>query len=92
MITKYMAKNFEWSSGKIEVVQVERETATSVFIDGSRVAKRSSYRCYFDTWDKAHAFLTEQAQANVDSARRRLELANAFAGNVKGMKNPEASA
>lgn len=42
---------------------------------------------YYDTWEAAHASLTDKAARQVANARRALEIANSFAGNVKGMRH-----
>lgn len=56
----------------------------------SRRDKRSSSDNYFPTWEEAHAFLMEQADAKLKNARRALEVAQSHHGNVKGMKKPAA--
>lgn len=85
LIKKYMARKSTF--GKlVEIVFVEKETEKSVWIRGRRIAKRSSYENYFDTFDEAKEFLTKYAESTLNSARRRLELAQGFAGNVKGLK------
>jgi hypothetical protein len=96
-ITKFKTGGF--SGGLIEAVQVEKETAQSVWINSwtfkgagtgpaRKHAKRSQYDNYFDTWQEAYQFLLERAISRVLSARRELDLANSHLGNVKGMKAP----
>lgn len=70
----------------IRAVNVEKETSTSVWINGQVRRKVSSNKAYFDSWEKAKAWLLEWAESNAASARRDLEVANAKLGNVKGMK------
>ena len=41
---------------------------------------------YFDNFLEAKEFLTEQAEENLKIARLRLQQAQGFAGNVKGLK------
>jgi len=68
-MTKYRTK---WR--QIEAVDVEKESDCSVWINGRREAKSSSFKYYFDTWDEAKAHLTMQAErrlAQADSARAR---------------------
>ncbi len=87
MITKYKTRKATF--GKlIEPVQVQKETEASVWIDGRRIAKRTQYDNYFDSFDEAKAFLTEYAENMLNSSRRSLERAQGFAGNVKGLKAP----
>jgi hypothetical protein len=77
-----------------KIHEVARETASSIFKIGyngkeTREAKSSTYFKYFDTWEEAHEELNILAQRKLDSARRNLELAHSFVGNVKGMKCPQ---
>jgi hypothetical protein len=73
----------------IEPVEVEKETASSVWINGRRNNKRSGYDSYFDTWEEAKAYLLEQAERKVAGRRRSLEAANGELGNIRGLKKPE---
>lgn len=82
MIEKW--KTARWSEG-IKSVLVERETETSVFIDGSRRAKRTSYTSYHDTWDEAHAYLLEIAERELNASRKALEAAQGRHEKIKGM-------
>jgi hypothetical protein len=84
---KYKTKG--WGKGQIEMVEVDRETDSSVFIDGYRRAKRSSYDNFFDTWEDAHAYLLKKAENSASYARRNLEIANGELGNIRGLKNPD---
>jgi len=80
---------------KIEEVEVLRTTAQSVFFPKSRSgvkgkedrhAKHSDHANYFETWEEAKEYLMDAAENKLSGARRQLELAQAFHGNVKGMK------
>ena len=42
----------------------------------------------FDTWAEARAELLRRAEARLEPARRELQLAQAYHGNVVGMKEP----
>lgn len=53
-----------------------------------RSTRYSSYVCYHDSWESAHAYLITQAEGVVSSARRSLEIAYGKLGNIKGMKKP----
>lgn len=90
----------KWIRAKIEEVEVSRETEKCVFIAGKDVRGRpadhrenkvSEYYEFHETWEAAHTRLMEIANANVLSARRRLEEANSTLGNIKGMKCPQPS-
>lgn len=79
-------------------VDVIRETERCVFVPANgawhrgkterREAKVSEWHIYHATWEAAHEHLTQKSAGRVADARRSLELANAFAGNVKGMRKP----
>jgi hypothetical protein len=88
-ITKYKTI-FE----RIEVVEVERETADSVWVfryggeTARRAAKQTCFECYYDSWEEAHAALMVEAERNLEAARQALARAQGKYGNVKGMKAP----
>lgn len=94
MITK-------WKTGGhrhlIEKVEVVRETEKQVVLLVSRLysapierkeKKESTNVQYHDTWEAAHAYLMDNAQRAVESARRSLECAKGTLGNIKGLKKP----
>lgn len=87
MIVKYKTR---WD--KIEPVEVERETEGSVWVDGRRTAKTSTWASYFDSWAEAHARLVLEQEEAVASLRRQLESANGKLGQIRGMKPPKESA
>lgn len=84
---KYVTKGM-----RIEVTEIERETESSVWINGRRSAKHGAYENFFNTWDDAHSHLMKRAQSNVDQQRRILERLNGVLGNIKGMKRPDGAA
>lgn len=96
MLTKYKIKG-RYPEAKIEEVEVLRETAQCIFVPGNKTKsnptgerkelKMTEWAEHYDTWDAAHAALAAKAERQVTNARRRLELANSFAGNVKGMRH-----
>lgn len=75
-------------SPRIEEVEVERETDSSVWVSGRRRSKISEFESFFETWDEAHRHLMAVSHSKVDAARRDLERANSTHGNIKGMKPP----
>jgi hypothetical protein len=87
VITPTWYKVNKWYE-RVDAVRVERSTDKCVWVNGSRRARISDYEQFFQTWAEAHAALMEIAESRVCSARRALELANGFLGNVKGMKGP----
>jgi hypothetical protein len=72
----------------IDPVEVERETDSSVFINGRRHNKITSYECYFPTWEAAKEHLLQEHELKVLDARRRLQDASDKLGNMKGLKKP----
>ena len=96
MLTKYKIK-VRWPDAEIEEVEVVRETEHCLFLPAlptkrnpkgeTKELKFSEWHEYHDSWEDAHAALTTKANQNVQTARRNLELANSFAGNVKGMRH-----
>ena len=87
---KYVTETGRWRvEAKITEVEVERETESSVWVNGSRLQKVTGYHIYHDTWDVAHTYLLEKAKQKVEYARRQLEEHKSYLGNVKGMKKPE---
>lgn len=80
--------NFRWIGDGITPVECERESEQCVWINSRRIAKRSDYDNYFDTWEEAHAFLLGRAEGALQSARRMLGRAQGTHGNVKGMRKP----
>lgn len=88
----------KWRTGlghEIERVECTRESDKCVWFyddfwkDERKEHKSSSYVQYHDTWEAACEFLMLKAERRVMSARRQLELANSFLGNVKGLRKPE---
>jgi poly(3-hydroxyalkanoate) synthetase len=86
MIIKFRTGGF--SRSPIEKIKVERETEVSVWINGSRSAKDSSWHKYWDTWEQAHTYLLEKSERSLEAARKALEGAQGQYGNIKGMKAP----
>jgi len=84
---KYEVKSY---LNSIEEVKVERETDSSVWVEGRRRAKKAGYCGYFDTWEEAKNSLLNKAQKDVDAARSRLQRANSKLGQVKSLKKPRA--
>ena len=90
MSTKYVVDR--WSA-KITAYECTKETAEFVWLKGLHCAnvsdKKGKAGDVFDTWAEAHAELTRRAEASLIKARRVLEQAQGFAGNVRGMKPPQ---
>jgi hypothetical protein len=76
-------------SAEIEEVEVERETESSVWIDGLRFAKRSECYNYYGTWAEAKAALLKNQQLIVNSLKLSLQIAEERLGNVADMKQEQ---
>ena len=70
---KYMTQTGYYPS--IEVVEADRETDISVWIDGRRHNKMSDYDSYFDTLEQAKAHVVQWAVNNLDLQKKRVEVA-----------------
>lgn len=83
---------YEASFGTITPVKVSKTTDKTVTVTSGMMKsvrrKESDNSAYFPTWEDAHNFLMNQADIGVISARERLHLANAYYGNIKGLKRP----
>lgn len=78
---------------KIYEIEATRANDKSVWYLNSngnevRSNRHSSYECYHDSWEVAHAYLIDRAEKLCIGLRRSLEAANGTLGNVKGMKKP----
>jgi hypothetical protein len=94
---KYKIINWEHqSAAKIFAVPIIRETNAFLIVpvekakhnpEGEKkVKKQGSFHTYFDSWDDAHHALVKKAEARLERARRQLQEAQGFHGNVIGMK------
>jgi hypothetical protein len=82
-----MQKYQTCSFGKlIRKIEIERETGSSVWINGRRNSKQSNHHSYFNTFDEAKQHLLKKAQRKIESARFLLQRARDHYGNVKGLK------
>ena len=78
----------------IEIVEVERETDSSVWVKGSggKIERRNKIAGsdrYNDTWDDAHSFLLEQAISNFKYALRKLAICKSDLEAIQQMHKPE---
>ena len=83
MIIKYRAQIY---SRSIKNVEVERETKSSIWINGRRLAKRTKFENYFDTFDAAKNYLVNVASKKLMGARAGLEYAQGFMRDIKSLK------
>ena len=85
---KYVAKLL-LSFPSIETVDVERESESSVWLNGRRCAKRSSYENFCDTWQEAHQLFVDLAEKEKHAAERRLLYATENLKSVLAMKEQQ---
>lgn len=89
---KYRATHFQVTGAKIEEVEVTRETSAMVYLaGGKRENKKTEWHSYHPTWEAAHAALLAHAEDQLKAVRRRLQVAQSYYGNIKGMKKPEVA-
>lgn len=89
----------KWKTGRrneIERIECIKETEKYVWYvrsgsKASRCDKHSQHEQFHDSWDAARDYLLKEAADKVTNARRRLEDANGFLGNVKCLKRPEGA-
>ncbi len=67
-----MTTKYEACFGSVSAVEVERETAESVWIGGRRRAKDSSWRPLFDSAEAAWESLVYDAERSVEAAETNL--------------------
>lgn len=91
--TKYIISSYR---AEIKVYSCTKETAHYVWLESKSKDYKGQVRSFqqrkkgyvFDTWAEAHAALMRRADDALAGARRQLEQAQGFAGNVRGMKEP----
>jgi len=75
---------------RVEVVEVEKETADFVWIKGRRRRKESQYEQYHDTFDDAKLYLITRHLNSVSDAKNRLQVAKTYLGMAESLKSPDA--
>ena len=85
-MSKIMYKARAWYRPEILTVSIDGETEHFVKIGNRREKKRTDDTSFFETFEEAKAWLLEIFESRAKIARRNLEEANSYLGNVKGMK------
>ena len=67
------------------LIEIERETDKSVWIDGYRYLKQGGHE-FYDTWEEAQAKLEKSAQMFVCKAEKELEYMNERLISAKKLK------
>ncbi len=73
---------------KIFEGEVERETDSSVWIKGRQRSKRTTYDCFFDSFEEAKAYLVSGARKEVEQCKSSLHYARTRLGMVESLKEP----
>lgn len=83
-----MKKYIAYFGYKASITEVEcdRETESSVWINGRRRSKNGRHETIHDSFDLAKESLLAAADMELTLARRALERAHGKLGNIKGMK------
>jgi len=71
---------------KIEKIEVERETKSTVWIKGRAERKHGEYHDYHDTWKEARDFLVDNAYEHIDDKTNALEFAEKALDEVMAME------
>jgi len=85
---KYFAQiQKRWScQAEIKEIEVERETDSSVWINGRRNAKRSDWGNYYDTWQEAHDALLSRQRTHLSNLEGRFKSAFKVLTDIEAMK------
>jgi hypothetical protein len=79
---KYVTKDY---SNKIIAIDVERETDESVWINGRRNAKITSWARYHNTFDDAKTYLIEKKERVITRAKEEIHQAESAIGTLRKM-------
>ena len=82
-----MVLQYGFIKKEIKVVEVERETDSSIWINGRRNAKASSLEIYHDSWSAAKTYLLNSAKRKVASAESRLKACEEDLKRVEAIKD-----
>ena len=75
-----------WAYNDIKEVEVLRETDKSVWIGKFQHSKHSTNINYWDTWRKAHSYLTGVIQRKIDNLQRQLVAEEKKLAEIAGMR------
>ena len=84
-------KTHNYFDPKIDIVEVDRETAGMVFIKNRRYSKSSDFHSFFDTYEEAYAHLVRVNTKRVAMAQEKLDWAASRLAKVSELTNPELS-
>ena len=72
----------------IAVIEIDRCTTKSVWVDGHQQAKRTDWAVYHDTWELARKHLLYDAKESVADAETALKEAQSYEAHISGMVAP----
>lgn len=81
MITKYRAVTY--GCKPIAIVQIDRETDSSIWIDGSRKSKISENEGYFDIYSDARDYLITKIVKKIRAIEFRLDNQKKLLNKIK---------
>lgn len=81
------AIKFKTSWNRIERIEIERESASCVWVNGRKRAKHTSWESYFNSFEEAKASLVQEAEEEVESAKADLQRARSKLGNAQSLKD-----
>jgi len=87
MNKKYITKG-AWLN-KITSVTIDKETASSVWVDGRKKSKRSGYENYHDSFAEAKAFLMAECDDKMRQAQSQYDNAKAMKSKINELKEHE---
>ena len=70
----------------IKEVDVEKETASSVWINGQRFSKETKYQIYHDSFDDAKNYLLNQSNKDIATKKHQLAMAEKKLLTIKNLK------
>jgi len=68
-------RSTRWKGGEIKEVEIDRETAYYVFIDGRRTSKVKDWESYHETREAAKAHLLAIAETRLKAIESKLRFA-----------------
>ncbi len=89
---KYQIKlSNRWDNeADIQPIEIEKETSKSVWIDGNRTLKRSSYWNFYDSFKEAKLVLLEAQRARIKRLQEALKKAESVLDDIKKL-SPDAT-
>lgn len=80
-----MYRTSKWSLSIVEI-EVDKVNEKSIWIDGHRNSRLSSYHNYFETWEDAKNFLVTRCESNLQSDKQRLDRCMSELETAKALK------